>query len=653
MAAPLDVRPAGPEQPRILLVDDRPENLLALRAVLSPLDVALVGAGSGEDALKALLDDDYAVVLLDVQMPGMDGFETAGYIRARPRSSHTPIIFLTAVSTDVSQMLRGYEAGAVDYVLKPFDADVLRAKVAVFAELDRHRRARERSDELLSRAWESAPTGVVLVDADGLALRVNPAFAELTGRPLAVGESLEERFHPEDRAALAELRARLLSTRAAGALELRLRCGEEDVPVAATVSAVRETGREPRSLLVQVEDLRERHRAQEAQAQAVAERAARAEAEAVAATLQRDLLPRELPDLPALRLDAHFHAGGDGTDVGGDWYDAIALPAGRLGLVVGDVAGRGVIAAARMGQLRSVARAYALEGHAPGVVAQRLNIYHRALNPDDLTTLVYAVIEPDLGQLRFINAGHPPPLLIAPGERPRLLAGVAPPLGVSDLPVHEEIVVPFEPGAALVLYTDGLVERRGEGIDAGLARLTAAAARARGGLEDLRERVVAGCMDASPGDDDVTALFVRAEEAIGPRARFTLSPDGEALGALRRMLRRWLAEADASADDVAAVTMAANEAWENAIEHAHAFAPVPITTTWTLEGQEAVICVEDAGALTPGVSDPDRGRGIALMQLLMDETSFSLGGRFGGTVTLRRRLRVPADERALLQAAAL
>src|SRR4051794_41470950 len=135
---------AAPERPSVLLVDDRPENLLAVTAVLEPLEARLVTAGSGEEALRALLGEDFAVVLLDVQMPGMDGFETAGYIRGRERSARTPIIFLTAVSTDISQVLRGYEAGAVDYVLKPFDPVVLRSKVAVFAELERHRRSEER-----------------------------------------------------------------------------------------------------------------------------------------------------------------------------------------------------------------------------------------------------------------------------------------------------------------------------------------------------------------------------------------------------------------------------------------------------------------------------------------------------------------------------
>ncbi|MGH8893467.1 MAG: response regulator [Actinomycetes bacterium] len=126
-------RPPG--KARILLVDDRPENLLALEAILSSLDQALVRASSGEEALKALLSDDYAVILLDVQMPGMDGFETASHIKRRERTRDIPIIFLTAINREPQHAFRGYSAGAVDYLAKPFDPWVLRAKVAVFVEL--------------------------------------------------------------------------------------------------------------------------------------------------------------------------------------------------------------------------------------------------------------------------------------------------------------------------------------------------------------------------------------------------------------------------------------------------------------------------------------------------------------------------------------
>ena len=126
---------AGGGKARILLVDDRPENLLALEAILSSLDQTLVRATSGEEALKALLSDDFAVILLDVQMPGMDGFETASHIKRRERTRDIPIIFLTAINREPQHAFRGYSAGAVDYLAKPFDPWVLRAKVSVFVEL--------------------------------------------------------------------------------------------------------------------------------------------------------------------------------------------------------------------------------------------------------------------------------------------------------------------------------------------------------------------------------------------------------------------------------------------------------------------------------------------------------------------------------------
>ncbi|MGH3728969.1 MAG: response regulator [Micromonosporaceae bacterium] len=120
---------------KLLLVDDRKENLVALEAILQGLPVEPVSATSGEVALKRLLTDDFAAILLDAQMPGMDGFETAGHIKQRERTRHVPIIFLTAVDRDAHLAFRGYAAGAVDYITKPFDPWVLRAKVTVFVDL--------------------------------------------------------------------------------------------------------------------------------------------------------------------------------------------------------------------------------------------------------------------------------------------------------------------------------------------------------------------------------------------------------------------------------------------------------------------------------------------------------------------------------------
>lgn len=132
------------DMPKILVVDDQPGNLLAMTAVLASLDQELVTVSSGREALKALLDhEDFAVIIMDVQMPEMDGYETCAHIKRRPRNRDVPIIFLTAMGVDSEHSARGYAAGAVDYISKPFDPWALRAKVAVFTSIYLERRAQQ------------------------------------------------------------------------------------------------------------------------------------------------------------------------------------------------------------------------------------------------------------------------------------------------------------------------------------------------------------------------------------------------------------------------------------------------------------------------------------------------------------------------------
>jgi len=140
------------ERVNILLVDDRAENLLALEAILEPLGERTVRAHSGDEALKCLLTEDFAVILLDVQMPGLNGFETAELIKSRDRTRYIPIIFLTAISKDEAYVFRGYSVGAVDYMSKPFQPDVLRSKVAVFVDLYRKQRQLKDQERLLHEA---------------------------------------------------------------------------------------------------------------------------------------------------------------------------------------------------------------------------------------------------------------------------------------------------------------------------------------------------------------------------------------------------------------------------------------------------------------------------------------------------------------------
>ena len=193
------------EKVNILLVDDQPANLLALESILSDMGQNLVKAESGKRALKYLLTMDFAVVLLDVQMPELDGFETAGLIRARDKSRDTPIIFLTALSRSETNVFRGYELGAVDYIFKPFHPEILKSKVNVFVELFRKReafarQARElahlsRQNELILNA---AAEGVLGVDLEGKTTFVNPAAARLVGRDAdeIVENDIHEMVHP-------------------------------------------------------------------------------------------------------------------------------------------------------------------------------------------------------------------------------------------------------------------------------------------------------------------------------------------------------------------------------------------------------------------------------------------------------------------------
>ena len=190
----------GPDHPaKVLLVDDRRDNLLALEAILQGLPVHSVGADSGEDALKHLLTDDFALILLDAQMPTMDGFETARHIKRRERTRHVPIIFLTAADRDSHLALRGYAAGAVDYLTKPFDPWVLRAKVSVFVELwTKTQQLAVQSDLVRRRDTELRAAGASLDEATALLKGALAADGEL-GR-----EQVEKAM-----AALAKARARL------------------------------------------------------------------------------------------------------------------------------------------------------------------------------------------------------------------------------------------------------------------------------------------------------------------------------------------------------------------------------------------------------------------------------------------------------------
>src|SRR4051812_20622606 len=572
-----------PRRPsNILIVDDQEENLLALEAVLEPLGQNLVRAGSGEEALRRLLDDDFACILLDVQMPDMDGFETAEFIKQREKTRNIPIIFLTAIDKEAQQVFRGYTVGAVDYIFKPFDPEVLRSKVSVFVDLYEKNARLQESEERFRAAFANAPIGMALISPEGIVVQANRALSEISGyreREIVGRTWLEVTRGDAETLALFN---DMLSGKTSGFEGERVytRKDGSSVDVMLSISLARDGEGRPINFITQVADITGRKRAETERAERIREQAALTEARAVAETiqklqkvtdaalehlalndllaeliahisemlevdtatillmqpddatltvgastglgddlgddvtipigddftgrivssrepqvardvskeksldpllkgsgirsamgvpllveghvsgvievgsleprefttedenmlqlvadraalaiehsrlyerelsivetLQRSLLPERLPRLPGLEMAARYMPGGPGADVGGDWYDAMLLEGGRIGLAMGDVVGHGLGAAALMGQLRNALRAYALDGHSPAAVVERLDRLVEELEPGRMATLLFAIIQPDLSSIRFASAGPPPP----PGARP-------------------------------------------------------------------------------------------------------------------------------------------------------------------------------------------------------------------------------------------
>jgi serine phosphatase RsbU (regulator of sigma subunit) len=222
------------------------------------------------------------------------------------------------------------------------------------------------------------------------------------------------------------------------------------------------------------------------------------------------MLPETLPSDPRLQLSAYYRAGVEGLEVGGDWYDAFTLDGDRVAVVVGDVVGRGLAAAAAMGQLRSAVRALATTDAGPAALLEHLDRFVDGFPAAQTATLAYAELDLRDGRLRYACAGHPPPVVVEPDGRPTLLwGGRSAPLGAQiHVATREEAATDLAPGSRLALYPDGLVERRDRPLDDGLDGLADALAtlvrRPMGRYaEDVTDEVLA---DVDVVDDDVCLL---------------------------------------------------------------------------------------------------------------------------------------------------
>jgi PAS domain S-box-containing protein len=229
----------------------------------------------------------------------------------------------------------------------------------------------------------------------------------------------------------------------------------------------------------------------------------------LAETLQRSLLPRELPRLSGLRFASRYVPASAQAEVGGDWYDVVSLPNGNVAAVIGDVAGHSIQAATVMGQIRNALRGYALEGHPPASVMDRANRFLALAEPGVLVTCCYAEIDREQGIITLVSAGHPPPIVsYVDGPTEQLAVAPGPPMGVDDDTSFSETTVLFDDRAVLVLYTDGLIERRGRSLDDGIdALITRLRDVGRIGAEEVADRALEG-PGASPPADDTAVLVI-------------------------------------------------------------------------------------------------------------------------------------------------
>jgi GAF domain-containing protein/anti-sigma regulatory factor (Ser/Thr protein kinase) len=354
-------------------------------------------------------------------------------------------------------------------------------------------------------------------------------------------------------------------------------------------------------------------------------------------TLQRRLLPERLGDVAGLDVSSAYLPA-SGNTLGGDWYDAFTVASGRIVVAVGDVVGHGVLAAAVMAQLRTALRAYAVDGHPPAAVVDRVNRLMRGLGPGAMTTLAFAAIDAEGETLELVSAGHPPPLVVSPtGEAAFLPLQGNMPLGASELARFRSSTHAFPIGATLVLYTDGLVEERGRSIEDGLERLRREA-EAAGSTGTLCARIVERLAPAERRDD--IAILCARVPPLGGELRATWPATRDSLAPVRRQLRRWLRARGASDEEIYDITVACQEACANAVEHAYR----PTRETFELAvaevGGRVRLTVRDHGQWR-APRGTNRGRGLVLMRALMESVDIRQGPA-GTVVVLETALRAAA-----------
>jgi serine phosphatase RsbU (regulator of sigma subunit)/anti-sigma regulatory factor (Ser/Thr protein kinase) len=356
----------------------------------------------------------------------------------------------------------------------------------------------------------------------------------------------------------------------------------------------------------------------------------------IAATLQRSLLPRQLPQVPGLRMAARYLPAADESAVGGDWYDVIELDNQCIGFVIGDVAGHGMAAATYMGQLRSAVRAYALDTDGPAETITKLADFSDRMH-SRMATVIYATLNLNTWKARIARAGHPYPLLIrADGDGEFLTGAGGPPIGTVGGHVYDEQALTLSAGETLLLYTDGLIERRGRGLSEGERALSEVAGSSPDEPELKCQAIISGLTEGAAIADDIAILTV---QTVGLHELLEVEVPAEPahLATSRHLIRRWIEANGGTDDDCAAFAIAVSEACANSIEHAYGPTKAMVELRAALVDGVATVTIRDHGEWRQARGG-NRGRGIPIMREFMDDVSVDRSEN-GTTVNLRRRLR--------------
>lgn len=678
--------------PRVLIVDDDPALLEALpETIRLRMPGALVEtSAAAAPALRLIGTTDYDAIISDIKMPGMDGLSLLAQVRTlRP---DTPVLLITGHG-EHGLAIESLRAGAYDYIQKPIDREYFIASVGRAAQVRQLRRqiseqqrvlahhagrleetVQERTTELrrtieqLRALTDVAAAIHAARGADQVLRSVVDAACRLSGAVFAAagfyrGTNQEAVVADPDRWTIAivperavhdvphadiacafaavcagerpsELRDEIFTPLA------RIRTNGDGPGASFLALPVRSREGQPLGALILARpaghpfapEVRVQIEALGLQVAVALENTLLYErTRGTAETLQRSLMPERLPEIPGLSLSARYLPGNHEA-VGGDWYDVLTLPNGHIGLVIGDVAGRGVWAAAVMGQLRNALRAYALEGNPPALIAQRLN---GLVDDRTMATLVYLIIDPETRTMRYLNLGHLPPFVVGPDGVISLEAG-APPLGVRGVLYREETLM-LPPCATILVYTDGLLEVRGQSIDEGFTRITDVLRRcADAPVDELVERVLTAAHGGQAAEDDTALLALRLVPLSPARLDIRLPAVPSSLAEMRQTVRRWLRAAGLREEEAYEIVTALNEACANSIEHAYGLRDGVFECELTFSHGVLTALVRDIGRWRSARGE-HRGNGLKLMEALMGEVEVT-AVHDGTEVRMRKRV---------------